>query len=310
MNRCGSSVAPSPSRAPPALLAWRRHHARRGGQIPNSGSRSATSAIRSTPAFGKRRRRPPRPSDIELIILDTKRDISTEANNVDQLITQQVDLIMIMPTSAEGSRAAIDRGIAAGIPVITVLDSAQGSGEEYVYVGLRLRALGRTPRRQARAQLLGDKGNIVYIKGGAGFLVEQNRDRPVQGGDGKAPRIEGRLRAARRLEQAVRRHPHGGRSCPHSARPTASRPLSRTMTTWRSAQSRPSSGPTGSTRSSSAAMTAMPMRCRPSSRASWTYTTFQDGETIGREGIETAVKILEGQEVPKLVPRSAGRHRQ
>jgi ABC-type sugar transport system substrate-binding protein len=72
---------------------------------------------------------------IDFIISDTKRNLATESSNIDQLIAQHVDLIIVMPASAEGSIVGLDRIVDAKIPVMTVLDSASGSGTKYRYVG-------------------------------------------------------------------------------------------------------------------------------------------------------------------------------
>jgi ABC-type sugar transport system substrate-binding protein len=238
-------------------------------------------------------------NDVELIILDTKRDISTEANNVDQLIAQQVDLIMIMPTSAEGSRAAIDRAIAAGIPVITVLDSAQGSGEQYVYVGSDFEPWGELHANKL-AELLGDKGNIVYIKGGAGFLVEQNRDRLFKAAMENHPNLKivfeqhgdwNKPSGVTIMEDALARNPEAN-SIQAVVAHNDNMALGAIEALKRA--NRLDEVVVGGHDGNADALQALVA-------GELNYTTFQDGETIGREGIETAVKILEGQEVPKLV---------
>jgi ABC-type sugar transport system substrate-binding protein len=116
-------------------------------------------------------------NDVDLILLDTKRDLQTESNNIDLLIGQKVDLIMVMATSAEGSIAGLDRAIAAGIPVMTVLDSAVGSGQKYTYVGSDFEDWGRYPVEEMARRLNG-KGNIVYIKGGGASLSSRTATRP------------------------------------------------------------------------------------------------------------------------------------
>ena len=64
-------------------------------------------------------------NDVDMMILDKKRDLAAKSTNIERIIAQKVNLIMVMPTSAQGSRAALNRAIAAKIPVMTVLDSAE-----------------------------------------------------------------------------------------------------------------------------------------------------------------------------------------
>lgn len=238
-------------------------------------------------------------NDAELIILDTKRDISTEANNVDQLITQQVDLIMIMPTSAEGSKAAIDRAIAAGIPTITVLDSAQGSGEEYVYVGSDFEPWGDL-HADKLASLLGDKGNIVYIKGGAGFLVEQNRDRLFKEAMAKHPDMKvifeqhgdwNKPSGVSNMEDALSRNPEAN-SIQAVVAHNDNMALGAVEALKRA--DRLDEVVVGGHDGNPDALQAI-------LADELTYTTFQDGETIGSQGINTAIAILNGDDVSKLV---------
>jgi ABC-type sugar transport system substrate-binding protein len=238
-------------------------------------------------------------SNIDLIILDTKRDLATESANIDQLIAQHVDLIMVMPTSAEGSIAGLDRIVDAKIPVMTVLDSAKGSGTNYRYVGSDFEDWG-THQVKKLAELLNDKGNLVYIKGGAGFLVEQNRDGSFkdalknhpnfhiafeQNGDWNKPS------GLTLMEDALARSPD-----PKSIQAVVAHNDNMALGAIEALKraNRLKEVVVGGSDGNADALQSIVA-------GELTYTTFQDGETIGRKAISTALAVLNGENLPMLV---------
>jgi len=54
----------------------------------------------------------------ELIMLDSQLDIQKEAQNIDALMAKKVDIIIVVATDSEGSKAAIKKAINAGFPVM------------------------------------------------------------------------------------------------------------------------------------------------------------------------------------------------
>jgi ABC-type sugar transport system substrate-binding protein len=110
---------------------------------------------------------------IKLIILDDKRDLATEASNVDTLLSRGVDGLMVMAVNPKGSVPACKRAQAAGIPVLTIVDQAEG----IPYVGSDLvDGAGMSLVADYMVKKLGGKGNLVYIKGAAAVAVERLRD--------------------------------------------------------------------------------------------------------------------------------------
>jgi len=238
-------------------------------------------------------------NDVELILLDTKRDLQTESNNIDLLIAQNVDLIMVMATSAEGSIAGLDRAIAAGIPVMTVLDSAVGSGEKYTYVGSDFEDWGQYPVAEM-ARRLGDKGSIVYIRGGAGFLVEHNRDEAFKAAMANHPDIQvvyeqngdwNKPSGVTIMEDALSRLPDAG-SLQGVIAHNDNMALGAVEALKRA--NRLEGVVVGGSDGNADALQSI-------IADELTYTTFQDGETIGSKAIETALEILNGNAQPTLV---------
>lgn len=238
-------------------------------------------------------------NDVELILLDTKRDLATESSNIDLLITQQVDLIMVMATSAEGSIAGLDRAIAAGIPVMTVLDSAVGSGETYTYVGSDFEDWGEFPVGEM-ARLLDGKGNVVYIRGGAGFLVEHNRDNAFRAAIANHPDMTvvfeqhgdwNKPSGVTIMEDALSRSPEAG-SIQGVIAHNDNMALG-AVEALKRAERLEGVVVGGSDGNADALQSII--------AGELTYTTFQDGEAIGRRAVETALQILNGEDAPKLV---------
>ena len=54
----------------------------------------------------------------ELVMLDSQLDIQKEAQNIDALMAQKVDIIIVVATDSEGSKAAIKKAIDAGFKVM------------------------------------------------------------------------------------------------------------------------------------------------------------------------------------------------
>jgi inositol transport system substrate-binding protein len=238
-------------------------------------------------------------NDIDLIILDTKRDLATESNNIDQLIAEKVDLIMVMPTSAQGSRAALDRAIAAKIPVMTVLDSAEGSGREYRYIGSDFEPWG--PNQVDKlAQLIGNKGNIVYIKGGAGFLVEENRDKSFKDAMKSHPDMKvvfeqfgnwNKPSGVTLMEDALSRFP-----APNSIQGVITHNDNMSLGAIEALKraNRLNEVVVGGSDGNADALQSI-------LAGELKFTTFQNGEAIGRGAIETAVDVLSGKNPPMLI---------
>lgn len=70
---------------------------------------------------------------VELIVLDSQDDPSKELANMEDLITKNVDLIIVNPTDSDAIVNSIIAANEAGIPVITV-DRASNGGEVLAHV--------------------------------------------------------------------------------------------------------------------------------------------------------------------------------
>jgi ABC-type sugar transport system substrate-binding protein len=238
-------------------------------------------------------------NNIDLIILDTKRDLPTESSNIDQLIAQHVDLIMVMPTSAEGTVAGLERILEANIPLITMLDSANGSGTKYRYVGSDFENWGKM-QIDKLAELLHNKGDIVYIRGTPGFLIEHLRDNFIKGALKDHPDIHvvfeqhgnwNKPSGVSIMEDALARLP-----APHSIQAVVAQNDNMVLGAIEALKraDRLSDVVTSGNDGNADALQSIVA-------GELTFTTFQNGEAIGKTAIMTALDELNGKNPPMLI---------
>lgn len=108
-----------------------------------------------------------------LVALDSQDDAATEMSNVEDLITQGVDLIMINPTNSDSVGNAIAAANDAGIPVIT-LDRSAKSGTVATHIASDNVAGGKMAGDFIIEKLEG-KGKVVELEGipGASAAIER-----------------------------------------------------------------------------------------------------------------------------------------
>ena len=108
-----------------------------------------------------------------LVVLDSQDDSATEMSNVEDLITQKVDLIMINPTDSDAVGSAVASANDANIPVIT-LDRAANSGEVVAHIASDNVAGGEMAGKYI-VDLLGGKGKVVELEGIPGASAARDR---------------------------------------------------------------------------------------------------------------------------------------
>lgn len=110
---------------------------------------------------------------IKVIVLDSQDDSARELSNMEDLITQGVDLILINPTDSDAVGEAIEKANDADIPVIT-LDRSANSGKVLTHIASDNVAGGKMAGEYIIDQL-GGSGNVVELEGipGASAAVER-----------------------------------------------------------------------------------------------------------------------------------------
>jgi ribose transport system substrate-binding protein len=100
-------------------------------------------------------------------------DVSTQANQVDQYISQKVDAILINPVQADSLQPQIAAAAAAGIPVIDVNSSLKSDKLKGSVQPDDVAAGEQEATMMAKA--LGNKGNVVILQGPLGASGQIDR---------------------------------------------------------------------------------------------------------------------------------------
>lgn len=119
----------------------------------------------------------------ELIVLDSQDDPAKAAANMEDLITRGVDLILVNPTDSDAIVNSIIAANEAGIPVITV-DRSSNGGEVVSFIASDNMA-GGMMAGEFIVEKLGGKGKVVELEGVSGTSAARER------GEGFNKAIEG-----------------------------------------------------------------------------------------------------------------------
>ncbi|GAA0319331.1 sugar ABC transporter substrate-binding protein [Kineococcus aurantiacus] len=103
---------------------------------------------------------------VALDVTDSKKDVGSELNQVEDLITRQVDAIILQPLDGEASQTAAQRVTEAGIPLfILSTEFAEGAAVDYEsYIGVDDTLAGQMQADYLN-QALPDGGDIVFAAG-------------------------------------------------------------------------------------------------------------------------------------------------
>lgn len=108
-----------------------------------------------------------------LITLDSQDDSATEMSNMEDLINQEVDLILINPTDSDAVQSAVEAANAAGIPVIT-LDRGANGGEVVAHIASD-NVAGGVLAGEFIVEQLGGEGKVVELEGIPGASAARDR---------------------------------------------------------------------------------------------------------------------------------------
>lgn len=110
---------------------------------------------------------------VELIVNDAQRSAERQVQQVENFIAQRVDAIILNPCEVEASSPAVDKALAAGIPIVNVNSETRSAPTAFA---------GSHDEESARlaidfiAQRLNGKGNIVLMHGFMGQAAQLKRD--------------------------------------------------------------------------------------------------------------------------------------
>lgn len=108
----------------------------------------------------------------EFIDVDANGDVGKQNNDVDDLITRDIDVLVLNPVDPQGVAPAMAAAESAGIPVVTVDRSAEGAN---AHVGRDNVEMGRVVGESLLDQVGDEDALIIEIQGDAGGTVAADR---------------------------------------------------------------------------------------------------------------------------------------
>ncbi len=110
---------------------------------------------------------------VRLIVNDAQRSAERQVQQVESFIAQRVDAIILNPCEVEASSPAVDKALAAGIPIINV--NSETRSTPTAFVGSRDEESARLAMEYIARRLHG-KGNVVMMHGYMGQAAQLKRD--------------------------------------------------------------------------------------------------------------------------------------
>ena len=110
---------------------------------------------------------------VTLIVNDAQRSPERQVQQIESFIAQQVDVIILNPCEVEASTPAVDKALAAGIPIVNVNSETKTPPTAFV---------GSDDKQSARlameyiAKRLDGKGEVVMMHGYMGQAAQLKRD--------------------------------------------------------------------------------------------------------------------------------------
>lgn len=111
---------------------------------------------------------------VELIVNDAQRSAERQVQQVENFIAQKVDAIVLNPCEVEASSPAVDKALAAGIPIVNV--NSETRSAPTAFVGSRDEESAELAMGYL-AQRLNGQGNVVMMHGFMGQAAQLKRDR-------------------------------------------------------------------------------------------------------------------------------------
>lgn len=111
---------------------------------------------------------------VHLIVTDAQRSADRQVQQVESFIAQRVDAIVLNPCEVEASAPAVEKALAAGIPIVNV--NSETRTTPTAFVGSRDEESARLAM-EFIVQRLGGRGNVVMMHGFMGQAAQIKRDR-------------------------------------------------------------------------------------------------------------------------------------
>jgi inositol transport system substrate-binding protein len=110
---------------------------------------------------------------VEIEVFDGNYDVNTQINQFENMIAKKYDAIIFSPVDVDAMAVAVDKAVAAGIPVFGV-NTKVNSDKLISYIGSNDVTAGEFEMNYI-AEKLGGKGNIVIMEGPIGSSAQVQR---------------------------------------------------------------------------------------------------------------------------------------
>ena len=110
---------------------------------------------------------------VKLIVVDAQRSPEKQFQQIESFIAQRVDAIILNPCEVEASSPAVDKALAAGIPIVNV--NSETKTLPTAFVGSHDEQSARLAMEYI-AKRLGGKGQVVMMHGYMGQAAQIKRD--------------------------------------------------------------------------------------------------------------------------------------
>jgi inositol transport system substrate-binding protein len=110
---------------------------------------------------------------VRLIVNDAQRSAERQVEQVESFVAQRVDAVILNPCEVDASSPAVDRALAAGIPVVNV--NSETRSAPTAFVGSHDEEAARIAMEYI-AKRLGGKGNVLMMHGFMGQAAQIKRD--------------------------------------------------------------------------------------------------------------------------------------
>jgi inositol transport system substrate-binding protein len=124
---------------------------------------------------------------VQLIVNDAQRSAERQVQQVESFIAQKVDAIILNPCEVEASSPAVDKAVAAGIPIINV--NSETRSAPTAFVGSKDEEAGRIAMEYI-AKRLGGSGDVVMMQGFMGQAGQIKRDQGAREVLAKTPGLQ------------------------------------------------------------------------------------------------------------------------
>lgn len=123
---------------------------------------------------------------VRLIVNDAQRSAERQVQQVESFIAQKVDAILLNPCEVDASSPAVDKALAAGIPIVNV--NSETRSTPTAFVGSRDEESAELAMDQIARQLHGT-GNVVMIHGFMGQAAQLKRDQGARRALARHPQL-------------------------------------------------------------------------------------------------------------------------